>query len=114
MCNISKSLKLRLLRDSNGRCYYCSDLFDEENYRKRKTTDHKTPIVKGGNNSFENLCLACFSCNEMKGTKTEKQFQKYLEPLRLGVCKLEELSEYNLFLKLLTKYKKNECMVNSR
>jgi len=36
--------------------------------------DHKTPLTRGGNNSPENLCCACPSCNFRKGTKTAEEF----------------------------------------
>ena len=35
------------------------------------TYDHIQPISKGGKTSLENLCLACRSCNEFKGSLTE-------------------------------------------
>jgi hypothetical protein len=35
--------------------------------------DHIHPQSKGGNTSFENVCLACRSCNEYKSDLTEAQ-----------------------------------------
>ena len=35
------------------------------------TYDHIQPRSKGGDTSFENLCLACRSCNEFKGNLTQ-------------------------------------------
>jgi 5-methylcytosine-specific restriction endonuclease McrA len=35
------------------------------------TFDHILPVSKGGDISFENLCLACRSCNEFKSDTTE-------------------------------------------
>jgi hypothetical protein len=34
------------------------------------THDHIQPISKGGDTTFENVCLACRSCNEFKGDST--------------------------------------------
>ena len=33
--------------------------------------DHIKPVSKGGKTIFENLCLACRSCNEFKSDNTE-------------------------------------------
>jgi 5-methylcytosine-specific restriction endonuclease McrA len=33
--------------------------------------DHLLPISKGGKTIFENVCLACRSCNEFKSDITE-------------------------------------------
>lgn len=35
------------------------------------THDHTLPVSKGGETSFENICLACRSCNEFKSDSTE-------------------------------------------
>jgi len=34
------------------------------------TYDHILPVSKGGETSFENVCLACRSCNEFKSDST--------------------------------------------
>lgn len=33
--------------------------------------DHIIPLKVGGSSDFDNLCLACYRCNEFKGAKTE-------------------------------------------
>jgi hypothetical protein len=33
--------------------------------------DHVLPLAAGGTSAFENLCLACYRCNEFKGSRTE-------------------------------------------
>jgi HNH endonuclease len=35
------------------------------------TYDHIQPVSKNGETIFENVCLACRSCNEFKGDATE-------------------------------------------
>jgi hypothetical protein len=35
------------------------------------TYDHTLPVSQGGETSFENVCLACRSCNEFKSDFTE-------------------------------------------
>jgi|GEM_PF-4847846 len=34
------------------------------------TYDHILPVSKNGETSYENLCLACHTCNEFKGDAT--------------------------------------------
>ena len=36
--------------------------------------EHIYPKAKGGSNRISNLCLACHSCNQNKGTKNIEQF----------------------------------------
>jgi hypothetical protein len=31
--------------------------------------DHIVPLIAGGSSSFDNLCLACYRCNERKGKR---------------------------------------------
>jgi hypothetical protein len=33
--------------------------------------DHIFPLAAGGVSTIENLCLACYRCNEFKGSRTE-------------------------------------------
>jgi hypothetical protein len=37
----------------------------------RLQIDHIQPLAKGGNNTEDNLCLACELCNQYKWTQTE-------------------------------------------
>lgn len=39
--------------------------------------EHKTPLIRGGNNDYENLAIACSSCNHKKHSKTEEEFREY-------------------------------------
>jgi len=40
--------------------------------------EHRQPLILGGTNWPDNLCLACVRCNLRKGTKTEAEFLAYL------------------------------------
>lgn len=47
------------------------------------TFDHIQPRSKGGGTSFENVCLACQTCNEYKSDRTEAE-----DPLTGEHCSL--------------------------
>ncbi|WP_375495662.1 HNH endonuclease [uncultured Nostoc sp.] len=62
-------LKNQISASDKGRCCYC--LTTEANSGIPMTHDHIQPRSKGGETTFENLCLACRSCNEFKADSTE-------------------------------------------
>jgi hypothetical protein len=66
---ISESLRKQIIDNDKSRCFYC--LTSEANSGIPMTYDHITPVSLGGNTTFENLCLACRSCNEYKSNLTE-------------------------------------------
>ncbi|HBE50780.1 MAG TPA: HNH endonuclease [Cyanobacteria bacterium UBA11369] len=66
---ISDSLRTRIEETDRRRCCYC--LTSEANSGIPMTFDHIQPVSKGGETTFENLCLACRSCNEFKSDSTE-------------------------------------------
>jgi 5-methylcytosine-specific restriction endonuclease McrA len=76
---IPESLKTQIRECDPGRisfaarhrCCYC--LTSEANSGIPTSFDHIQPQSKGGNTSFENVCLACRSCNEYKSDLTEAQ-----------------------------------------
>lgn len=51
----------RLYREQNGLCFWCAGDMDEP------TIDHVVPICKGGGNSYHNVVLSCFECNQARG-----------------------------------------------
>jgi 5-methylcytosine-specific restriction endonuclease McrA len=61
---LSAELRARIDEADRRRCRYC--LTTEANSGIRLTFDHITPRAKGGETSFENVCLACSACNEFK------------------------------------------------
>lgn len=65
---ISESLKTQIRECDCHRCCYC--LTSEANSGLPMSFDHIHPQSKGGNTSFENVCLACRSCNEYKSDLT--------------------------------------------
>lgn len=56
-------------RWQKGRCYWCKKPYGEDYH-----IDHIWPVSKGGENSPENLCLTCPSCNHKKNKKTPMEF----------------------------------------
>ncbi|RCJ23472.1 HNH endonuclease [Nostoc sp. ATCC 43529] len=66
---IPESLKTQVAASDKGRCSYC--LTTEANSGIPMSYDHIKPRSKGGETTFENICLACRSCNEFKADSTE-------------------------------------------
>ncbi len=67
MSQLSENLK-RLVRERAGsRCEYC--LSHQDYIMGRLQIDHILPISKGGQDTEENLCLACELCNQYKWNK---------------------------------------------
>ena len=50
-------------------CAYCGQMFRE----RHLTMDHILPACKGGQDSWENLVTACYTCNQRKGGRTPEQ-----------------------------------------
>ncbi len=52
-------------------CYYCLKqiMFGKD------TLEHKTPVSRGGTNVYDNLAIACHSCNSGKRNRTEKEYR---------------------------------------
>lgn len=55
-------------------CYYSGESLTLLNM----TIDHKQPVNRGGDNSFDNLCFAARSMNSAKGTMNEEEFKGLL------------------------------------
>jgi 5-methylcytosine-specific restriction endonuclease McrA len=60
-----KKVSLLIKRDGDV-CWYCERPFADP--MVRRTIDHRMPLVLGGDNSLDNLVLACYECNQRKGT----------------------------------------------
>lgn len=83
-------------RDDN-RCQYCGSI-------KNLTLDHIVPKSKGGKNTWDNLVVACHSCNAKKGDKMLEQsgmrlFKRPSKPrthldITIFASKCEEWKEY--------------------
>lgn len=65
----------------DGRCSYCGNPVS----RDKMTISHRIPLSRGGSNAYENLKLACRTCNLMVGNLTFPEF----------VDKVTEILEHN-------------------
>ena len=63
MAYIPVDLRIQVEQADRGRCCYSGIAL---------SFDHILPSSKGGATSFENLCLACRSCNEFKSDRVEE------------------------------------------
>ncbi|MBE9249451.1 HNH endonuclease [Dolichospermum sp. LEGE 00240] len=82
---ISESLRQKIIERDKSRCCYC--LTSEANSGIPMTYDHIHPVSKGGETTFENLCLACRSCNEFKSDAVES-----IDPLSGDGTRLEGIN----------------------
>lgn len=55
------------------RCHYCKS-------NKNLTYDHVIPKSKGGSNRHQNIVIACYDCNQLKGNLSVEEFwEKFRE-----------------------------------
>lgn len=59
-------------------CFYCGHEVQRgkrgQNPQWVATVDHLQPVSRGGENSYENAVIACYSCNKLKGALTLEEF----------------------------------------
>ena len=65
---IPKATRKQVAEQANYRCSYCRS---PEWAGVPMVVDHVVPLVAGGTSDIENLCLACYRCNEFKGPKLD-------------------------------------------
>jgi 5-methylcytosine-specific restriction endonuclease McrA len=93
-----KPSRAMIYKRDNNTCQYCGAT-------TRLTIDHVIPKCRGGQDTWENLVVACSSCNTKKGnTLLEQTGMKLTRKPRapynkmqfaLDNCKIEEWQEYN-------------------
>jgi hypothetical protein len=89
---IPESLKIQVEQTDRQRCCYC--LTSEANSGIPMTYDHILPRSKGGDTSFQNLCLACRTCNEFKSDITQTSDPLTGEPVPLFNPRLQNWTEH--------------------
>lgn len=60
---------LEILKEQNGRCYYCGREFD---LFLTPEQDHRVPVSKLGPHTKENVVAACGRCNKSKGNRSDR------------------------------------------
>lgn len=70
-----------VISKSFGNCWYCGvQLTNSLEHLGDGQIDHQTPRCQGGSNAFENLVLACRTCNcELKGGRNLEEFRQYMQ-----------------------------------
>lgn len=58
----------------NGKCQYCGGPVS----RAEATYDHVVPRALGGKTDWDNIVIACVTCNQKKGGKTPEQAKMHL------------------------------------
>jgi 5-methylcytosine-specific restriction endonuclease McrA len=62
--------RLKVYQRDHYKCRYC----DKQLTRFTATLDHVKPVAEGGDNSFENLVIACLDCNSRKNKRPVGDF----------------------------------------
>lgn len=70
MTVLSDVLRRQVCDRAGQRCEYC--MTSRRVMGMPLVTDHVVPKALGGDDRLENLCAACYRCNEYKGAKTHE------------------------------------------
>ncbi len=65
---IPSAVRREVAELAGHRCSYCRS---PELVGIPMVVDHAIPLAAGGSSDFDNLCLACYRCNEFKGARIE-------------------------------------------
>lgn len=89
----SKKAKALILA-FDGKCYYCRQPVEAlgHNHPRHPTRDHKTPVVRNGDDSSGNIVLACRACNCVKGDMNESEFNHFIETGEFAASYIEWLT----------------------
>ncbi len=68
MPQLNESFRQQVFERATHRCEYCKT--PQRMIGMPLIIDHILPKSRGGVDSFENVCAACYRCNEFKGAKT--------------------------------------------
>lgn len=79
--------------------------------------EHKTPLIRGGKNNYDNLEIACKSCNSKKGSKTVEEYYIYLKKKyllnRKEIFNMQEVvNKINELVSLLEEKNKTTDLLN--
>lgn len=79
--SLAVALRLAVWQRAGGRCEYC--LLHEEDALLPHEPDHIIGVQHGGPPSLDNLALACFDCNRLKGPNLSSIDPETGEPVAL-------------------------------
>ncbi len=75
-CNVTlEDLRLLILDAYGKKCKFCDTIIT----RQVLVVDHQRPVSKGGTSNLDNLQVICKTCNGMKGSLDEANFELLLE-----------------------------------
>lgn len=68
------------LKKKSSLCYLCGEKMVSASYHPRKKTlEHRIPLIKEGTNELDNLAFACYTCNCKKQAMTEEEYRAHLK-----------------------------------
>lgn len=72
-----------VFRRDGDMCQYCGKRFKKDEL----SFDHVTPKCQGGGNTWDNIVVSCFGCNQKKGGRTPEEADMKLirQPMRPGL-----------------------------
>lgn len=68
VAGLSESVRQQVLARASRRCEYCQT--SQQVIGMPLVVDHILPKSLGGGDGLDNLCAACYRCNQYKGVKT--------------------------------------------
>lgn len=81
-CEYDSSVNLsKLMKRDNNQCQYCGVkvVRSREHREDRATLDHVVPMAKGGGHTWNNVKLACWVCNTVKGDEFSGMGAEFLQ-----------------------------------
>ena len=77
--DVGQRLLKKLCKSQHWRCYHCQG-FLQLGYQikrmHRATFEHLIPLSKGGSDHPDNLVIACYNCNQLRGNKDIEEFNR--------------------------------------
>lgn len=65
-------LRARVAAEQNHRCCYCGvRTTQEQGHDHSATLEHVVPVSLGGADTYANVVLACFGCNQARGSRMD-------------------------------------------
>lgn len=78
-----------------ARCQYCHMRVSRDGW----TYDHVIPRAQGGKTTWENVCVACVTCNQRKGGRTPEQAGMRLHSTPVRPKRLPDVASFQMVYK---------------